>query len=152
MWSDADVATLRELASMVAAHIDMRRNVIDLDRRARVGDAIFENSHLPILVYDIESRLERASSAARDLLGRSDEELRGVRSAELLHPDDLVRVMQLRDKLLTGSAERVHTVLRYRTYGAYPHRHVTASVVRDGASAAKYIVVTLGDIVEDQLA
>lgn len=151
-WSDEDVATLRELGDMVAAQIEMRREVRDLERRAAVTDALFENSHLPILVYDVDSRLERASAAARALIGRTEAELSGVRSVDLVHPDDIVRIMHVRDKLLTGTTDRVHTVIRYRSFGGYPHRHVTASLVRDGASAAKFFVVTLGDIVDDELA
>ena len=151
-WSDEDVATLRELAVMVGEQIEMRRVSHDLERRTGVTDAIFENSHLPILVYDVDGRLERASAAARVLLGRSEAELCGLRSVDLVHPDDVIRIMHLRDKLLTGTTDRVHTVLRYRSFGRYPARHVTSSLVRDGASAAKFFVVTLGDIVEDELA
>lgn len=151
-WSDDDVATLRELAQMVAAQIDMRRANNDLERRAAITDAVFESSHLPILVYDVDSRLERASAAARVLLGRSEAELTGARPTDLVHPDDVVRVMHVRDKLLTGTTDRVHTVLRYRSFGGFPARHVTGSLVRDHASAAKFFVVTLGDIVDDELA
>lgn len=151
-WTDEEVATLRELAQMVAAQIEMRRNIGELERRAAVTDALFENSHLPILVYDVDSRLERASAAARVLLGKSKAELCGVSGADLIHPDDLVRVMHLRDKLLTGTAESVHTILRYRSFGGYPHRHITASLVRDCAGAARFFVFTLGDIVDDELA
>ena len=152
-WTDADVTTLRDLARMVSTQIDMRRAVRDLDRRAAISDAIFENGHLPILVYDVESRLERASAAACTLLGLRSEQLQGKRSADLVHPDDQVRIVQLRDKLLTGTTDRVNTVLRYRSgTGHAPHRHCTGSLVRDPSSAARFFVVTLGDVVTDELA
>jgi PAS domain S-box-containing protein len=151
-WSDEDVKTLRELAAMVGEQIEARRGQDDLERRAAVTDALFENSHLPILVFGVDSRLDRSSAAARALLGRSEADLQGVRSLDLVHPDDVVRIMHLRDKLLTGETDRIHTVLRFRAFGDYPPRHTTASLVRNRESgAAKLFVVTLGDIVADEL-
>jgi PAS domain S-box-containing protein len=151
-WSDEDVKTLRELAAMVGEQIEARRGQDDLERRAAVTDALFENSHLPILVFGVDSRLDRSSAAARALLGRSEADLQSVRSLDLVHPDDVVRIMHLRDKLLTGETDRIHTVLRFRAFGDYPPRHTTASLVRNRESgAAKLFVVTLGDIVADEL-
>lgn len=151
-WCDEDVATLRELAQMVAAQIDARRALSDLERRSAVSDAVFDSSHLPILVYDADNRLERTSAAARVVLGRTEAELIGARSNDLVHPEDGSRITQMRDKLLTGTTDRVHTVMRYRSFGGYPHRHVTGSLVRDATSAARFFVLTLGDIVDDELA
>jgi PAS domain S-box-containing protein len=150
-WSDDDVATLSGLAEMIGAQIEMRRGHDDLERRAAVADALFEKSDLPIFVFDVDSRLERSSAAARALLGLSDADLEGVRSLDLVHRDDIVRIMHLRDKLLTGTTDRIHSVLRFRAFGNYPPRHIAASLVRDRVSgAAKLFVVTLGDIVADE--
>jgi PAS domain S-box-containing protein len=150
-WTDSDVQTLRELGRMVATHIELRKTHKGLHRRAAIADAILQVSRFPIIVFDVESRIECTSASACALLGRTEQELRGLRAIDLLHPDDHFHMIELREQLLKGETHRIEAELRYPSpNGDYPRRHVSGTLVRDSQSAAQFFVVTLGDVVESR--
>lgn len=148
-WTENDVRTLLDLGALVAAKIDSRKATRELTRRALLLDAIFQKSELPIVVYDVEGRLERASSAALALLGKTQEELHGVRSADIVHPDDAVMIMAARDELLAGRSEQLELILRYpMADGSFPRRRMFGSIFRDPNGAVQFFVVTFAELVE----
>lgn len=149
-WTESEVRTLIDLAALVAAKIDSRKARRELTRRALLLDAIFEKSQLPILVYDVEGRLERASEAALDLLGKTQEQVHGLRSVDIVHADDKVTIMEARDALLTGRVEKVELVLRYPAKdGTFPRRKMLGSIFRDPTGAAMFFVVTFAELVPE---
>jgi len=143
-WTVDDVATLRDLAQLAAAQIDARKLGREVGDRCALIDALFAQSEHSVIVFNVEGRLERASIAACVRLARSEEDLRGLRSADLFHPDEALRIREAREQLLAGRVDRLELPnLRFLGPEGTPTGRAVGTLVRDRAGAARFFVVTL---------
>ncbi len=92
-----------------------------------------------------------------EILGYTDDELRGMQFQDLLHPDDLERNVEFERRLATDEIGVYSTENRYiRKDGAVVWAHLTVSPVRTETGVVEYLISVLQDIsdrraTEDQL-
>ncbi|MBX3234405.1 MAG: EAL domain-containing protein [Labilithrix sp.] len=143
-WTEHDVATLRDLGRLVSAQMDLRKAARELSARAAMSDALLAHTESVFVVFDVDGKIIRASAAACRRLGRKEAELRGERSACIVHADDMPRMKSAREHLLRGAADHVE-LPHVRILGAdgYAAMCVDAALARDPSGAARFFVVTL---------
>ncbi len=108
---EARTCELQDSNTLLRQEIQERVRIQDTLRRSEeTHRALYEQAPVGILVMDTDGTLRDANPAALNLLGYSQEELRGLRYRELIHPDCLAARPIERQALLDGqlvSAERV---------------------------------------------
>jgi PAS domain S-box-containing protein len=99
---------------------DVRRR--QAEARAREGDQhfreLFEQANEGIVIAAIDGRYTDVNPAACQLLGYSRDELLGRRTAEFLAPEDLARLVRVREELLAGQPQLAEWRMRRRD-GSY---------------------------------
>ena len=95
LWSERDVALLRDLAACAATEIELRiLDAQELHARSRPTNGgarppdVFEDAGIPMGVASPEGRWTRVNQALCELLGYREEELLGALSEGIIHPDD----------------------------------------------------------------
>ncbi len=73
----------------------------------------FEDSPLGMVMLDLSGRFERANAAFCKLVGRSCEQLEGVRVDSIIHPDDVDDMRERHRALLAGESSSYFAELRY---------------------------------------
>jgi PAS domain S-box-containing protein len=116
--------------------------------------AIFERAGIGMAVIDLNGILVETNLALQQILGYPAEELRGIRLADVTHPDDT-------------AAEDAHLKATFASYRPMPYlaetRYVrkdgtivwgrlTATLIRDGLGAPLYGVAMIDDVTERKLA
>jgi diguanylate cyclase (GGDEF)-like protein/PAS domain S-box-containing protein len=114
-----------------------------------------ENATDVVYSTDPDGRLTWVSPAVARVLGWTPEELIGVPSADLSHPDDRVAIEEARRRTYSGSVDGLPTtafILRTRTKsGDYRWMSNTITIVRDASGAVTGVVGGLAlvdDLVE----
>src|SRR5262245_25597109 len=83
----------------------------------------------------------------RNMLGYTSEELMQMRPWELIHPEDLKRNLQERERLISGEAQHVSLETRYlRKDGSVVWIARTVSLVCDASGTPQYFVSVAQDI------
>ena len=110
-------------------------------------NSIIEHSPIGMVLASPDGRCLRANRAMSDMLGYTAEELRGLRSFDLTHPDDIAASEQVYRQLHGDGADYHYAEKRYRRKnGDYVWAYVAWSMVRDGAGRPVNIVVQVTDI------
>jgi PAS domain S-box-containing protein len=139
-WTADEMATLHELAIMVAAQIDMRRTLQELERRACLVDALVESSDDGILLLDLDLVIEGANPSFCALVQRSEADLVGKPFVTLKAATDIASSFALREELLSGRKPEVRVQARYlRSDGTTVLLAASARAVRDASGAPKAI-------------
>src|SRR5688500_2233331 len=95
LWSDRDVALLRDLAACAASEIELRaRYGGEPPGNSAAGNGgprppdVFEDTGIPMGVASSEGRWTRVNRALCELLGYREDELLGALAEGIIHPDD----------------------------------------------------------------
>jgi PAS domain S-box-containing protein len=90
-----------------------QRDVID-ERAILDLDALLANSPLILVAFDRDNRLSYWSSRARDAFGFEPIEVLGklLEETQLIHPDDLVEVLEIQARLRNRPADAMNVVNR----------------------------------------
>ncbi len=127
LWSEptSQLWILRDVSDVAATEATLRRT----EQWAR---AIIENTDDVLIQTDGEGIVTYAGPALRHVLGLSPEELVGRSCFELVHPDDLARVMEHFGEEVRGIAARTPTELRaHHADGTWRHLSVMATNLLD---------------------
>ncbi|MDP8223984.1 MAG: response regulator [Candidatus Lernaella stagnicola] len=109
-----------------------------MSRAAAWENRLVELSTDLILVVDFDAVILEANPGAKDVLGYSADELRGMELFSLVHPDDLPATIQSFEHVQTGQLE-MNFVNRFRTKsGSY--RWINWNVVPDMPNKMNYAV------------
>jgi PAS domain S-box-containing protein len=115
--------------------------------------AIFEHAAVGVGLGDTDGRLLAANPALQEMLGYSEEELKGITYTELTHPDDLAVSAELYGELVAGQCDDYTVETRYvRKDGRLIWGRLTASLVRGSDDEAQYAIGMVEDITEQRQA
>ena len=141
LWSEptSQLWILRDISDVAATEEALRRT----EQWAR---AIIENTDDVLIQIDGEGIVTYAGPSLRHVLGHTPDELVGRSCFELVHPDDLARVMEDFGEEVRGIAARTPTELRGRhADGSWRHLSVMATNLLDLPSV-RGIVLNCRDI------
>lgn len=148
----------RRLIDLLTADLEAlearARNAEEECSRLRAGQedeacfrSIFEEAGIGIVLTDRDWRVVRSNPAFRRMLGYSAEELRGMRVADLTHPDDLDENSALFAGTVAGKKNGYRMEKRYLTKaGEIVLVRLTATVIRDDAGEVQYLIGMQEDI------
>jgi two-component system, cell cycle sensor histidine kinase and response regulator CckA len=138
-WSGSDVALLEGFARAVAAELQVGREQ-EARRRAEAAmhraeakfRTIFDSTALGIALIGQDGWLIRSNSALQRMLRSDEEELRGRRFVDYLHPDEVEEAGRVFEQIARGSSESHQLEQRFvLADGGDMWGHVIASSVRD---------------------
>ena len=110
---------------------------------------VFEHAPTGISVTDWEGRLEQCNPAYRRLVGYTEDELRSVVFADLVHPDDRAENLALLARLQAGEVPFVEIENRYlRPDGTSVWVHKYVSVLGDGEGGRGHLLALVTDVTE----
>ncbi len=114
---------------------------------------IFEQAAIGIMLVDVEGRLLATNPAIQEMLGYSEDELRGRPHTELFHPDDDQNETWLGDDLKSQKRDYKTVEKRYRRKDdQVVWARLVASLVQDAEGTPEYAIVMVEDITEQKKA
>ena len=120
--------------------------VRESDERFR---AMFESAATGTGLVSAEGRLLTSNPALRELLGRTESELRELRLDQLVHPDDVAAGRTLFDELMAGQRDSYRLEQRYLAAdGAVVWAHEAVALVRDADARPEFAIAMLEDVSE----
>ena len=134
------------IAPLVVSHrsLSILAMLRDSEERFR---AMFESAAIGTGVLDLEGRIVTSNRALEQMFGYTKEELAELTAAELTHPDDRARELELFQELAEGRREEYRLEQRCLAKGGEVlWGHHTVSLVRDGFSRPKFAIAMLEDI------
>ncbi|MCL5108219.1 MAG: PAS domain S-box protein, partial [Chloroflexi bacterium] len=109
--------------------------------------AVFDNAAIGIAISDLEERVVEANPAHLRLMGYSVEELRGLRTADRVHAEDLPRTVDLLRGLVSGDHKHNQQQRRnIRKDGRPVWVNIIHSVIRDAEEKPRYVLGMVEDI------
>src|SRR4051794_41014828 len=113
------------VADLVASVADDTWSPIDVWR------AMFDAAPIPYSLLDADLRLSFANQPYLDLFGYSRDEMHGIHTDALTHPDDRAMTDEYHRRLASGEIDRFETDKRYlRRDGSVFLGHLAISVLR----------------------
>jgi PAS domain S-box-containing protein len=112
--------------------------------------AIFEGAAVGAALVDLQQgRVAESNPALGRMLGYGEEELRGMRSVNLAHPDDATDDGALVEELLAGERDSYQTEKRYaRKDGSILWGRLAVSLTRYANGGPRFLVLMVEDITE----
>jgi diguanylate cyclase (GGDEF)-like protein/PAS domain S-box-containing protein len=155
-WIQKDAVPYRDDSGRVSGAIVFAVDVTERRRAEQASReneeqfrALFELAPVGIARLDVQGRFIDCNRALIQMLGYQIGELEGRPIAELTHPDDAAEAAAALQELVEGRREASHAERRYfRRDGAPIWTDVTASVVRDAAGHAQFVIATIENISE----
>jgi len=148
-WTEADVATLTDLAAAVMTEITLRALTTTLD----AARDVFDYAAVGMTMLAPDGHWLRANRAFCDLVGYTATELATTTFPALTHPDDRATDLEYARQLLTGEITTYQMEKRYiHKDGRLVWAAVGASLVRDHAGQPQYFVAQIQDITARKLA
>lgn len=130
---------------------------IDITERKRVEEAlreseetfrtVFETAAIGFAQCDPRGRFLKTNRAYQQLLGYSEEELRGMSSLEIAHPEDLGRGVKPFERMLRVASFEAE-VRQRRKDGAWVWVHSSISLARDVEGRPRFVHVVAQDLTE----
>jgi PAS domain S-box-containing protein len=136
---DLAFLTLRDVTAQRRAEAELRASEA-LFRSA------FEDTHVAMVLVDLDHRFVRVNAAFARLFGYSQAEMVGMTMPDITHPDDLAESFARREALLSGDTHFVQHK-RYVHRAGHELRCVTnVSLVRDAAGRPQVYVGQVQDV------
>jgi PAS domain S-box-containing protein len=140
-------ATALGIAFSALLWLLLRRSVGALRASEDRFRSIFENAPVGVADVGLDGRWLRLNPRYREILGYSEEELRGTTADALTHPDDVAADRERSRRLRAGEIDSYGLEKRYvRKDGTIAWVNLTASLVRDGAGRPSYYVAAAEDV------
>lgn len=120
----------------------------ELRRQEQLFRSVFTEGNLGIAMIGIDLRFEHANPALAAMLGRTAQELVGIRIVDITHPDDIGSV-DLAQSLFKNEIPSYRVEKRYfRKDGSIIWAHVTATAIRDASGKPLFGLAMIEDISE----
>ena len=109
--------------------------------------AMFDSAAIGTGVLDLDGRIVTSNRALEQMLVYGKEDLANITAAELTHPDDRARELELFGELSAGRREEYRLEKRVLAKtGEVVWAHHTVSLVRDAFTKPKFAIAMLEDI------
>lgn len=126
-----------------------RRTVVDLQTSEARFRATFEQAAIGIAHTSLDRRYLQVNQKLCDMLGYTRDELQGLPSNSITHPDDVESAGSYRQQLLSGEVSSATAERRYvRKNGSVLWASRTVSLVRDHVGRPLYFLRIIEDITE----
>ncbi len=110
---------------------------------------IFSRSPMGIALVDLEGHPFLTNTVCQNMLGRTDEELRGMVFTEFTHPEDCDKDLKLYHQLVAGERDSYQIEKRYvRKDGQLVWTSLSVTMIRDFAGQPKFALSLVVDITE----
>ena len=129
---------------------ELEQESLELARSAEQFRTAFDGSPLGLLIVDEDGRLRQANRAAAGLAGRAVDELTGLLSEDITHPEDHAAVAAARRALIDGSDVQYDKRL-LRPDGSSVWTRVTLCLI-PGPDGRRWRLVQLQDITAERAA
>ncbi len=143
------LGTYLDVTEPRAAEERLRRSkdaLRESEERFRLG---FESAGIGMALVAPEGRWIKANRALCSMLGYTEQQLTGLRSQEVTHPDDLGSDESLVASVLAGHLKNFQRTKRYRHRDGHTlWAHVTVALVRHADSRPLYFVSLIEDITQ----
>ena len=138
------------LARVAIQHDRAQREVRLNEERFRT---VFRDAAFGLAIADPSGRFMHTNPAFQRMLGYTDEELRQLTVADVIHPEDLVRFQALMAEVLEGRQESFVLEMRFLATGdRVPWGRVTVSARRDVEGRVTATVALAEDITQERAA
>lgn len=142
-------ATFTDGAGAVAGLIGTIIDITERKEFEQLYRSIFELAPVGIARTSLEGKYLQVNQGFAEMMGCSMEELLTMSSQDFMHPDEAIRMREIRDTLLSGSLTNMSGERRFvRKDGLEIWANRTLSVVRDHAGQPLYIIAVIEDITE----
>jgi len=109
----------------------------------------FDLGNIGIAISTPDKGYIRVNAKLRQMLGYSEDELRGLTWAEMTHPDDLPENVALFDRMISGEISSYEMDKRFfRKDGGIVHTHLTSSCYRGPDGSVRFVIASMLDISE----
>ncbi|HEY6273872.1 MAG TPA: PAS domain S-box protein, partial [Terriglobales bacterium] len=153
---DVQVEPLRSTAGEITGTVGI---TLDITERKRVDTALreseerfratFENAGIGMALGDMLGRSIKSNRALQEMLGYTEEQLRGMAFTEFSHPDDRELDWNLYRELAAGKRDRYEIEKRnIKKDGQVMWGHITVSLVKSRNGTPKYAIGMVEDITE----
>jgi two-component system cell cycle sensor histidine kinase/response regulator CckA len=143
--ADGRIVWLHDVVTVVVENgraSQLRGIMVDITERKKVEQALreseshframFDEAPIGLAYIDATLHLSRVNHALCNFLGYSEEELTGVPFAEITHPDDIDRDLQLAEDVFRGKIPSYQMEKRYlKKSGEIIWGLLTATIIRD---------------------
>jgi PAS domain S-box-containing protein len=125
---------------------EAERTLAESEARFRT---LFDQTAIGVCVADLDRRLTQTNEAYQEITGYSAEELVGMSTLELTHPDDRARDTGSRRTFVSGEADSYLREKRYvRKDGEVIWTRATSNLVRDEHGEPRFIMGVVEDVTE----
>ncbi|MFB7507309.1 PAS domain S-box protein, partial [Streptomyces broussonetiae] len=114
--------------------------------------AVFEGAAIGIGIADLDGNVLQVNGALLRMFGFSEQNLRGRRVHDWVHPEDAPQTWRLYDELVRGDREHYHLEKAFnRPDGTVLWTNLTVSLLRDAEGAPQYQLALMEDTTERRL-
>ncbi|CAN5911464.1 hypothetical protein BH23ACT11_BH23ACT11_17080 [soil metagenome] len=134
----------------IAKNITERKKAEDALRESAARfRALVEQTTVGVCLADLDRRLLQTNAAYQQLTGYSEEELVGMTTLELTHPEDRARDTSVVDAFASDGSENYRREKRYvRKDGEVVWAYTVSTLVRDDTGEPRYIMGVVEDVTE----
>ncbi|MEW2284064.1 EAL domain-containing protein [Streptomyces sp. NPDC047841] len=114
--------------------------------------AVFEGAAIGIGIADLEGNVLQVNEALLRMFGLSEQNLRGRRVQDWVHPEDAPQIWRLYHELVSGEREHYHVEKAFnRPDGTALWTNLTVSLLRDADGDPQYQLALMEDTTERRL-
>ena len=147
VWMEGNPRALRDDRGEINGIVTTLRDISQRQEQEALFETAFQNAALGKSLVELGGRTLRANQAACRILGYTEDELRALESADLVHPDEIGASGVQSERLLAGEIESFHSDRRLkRADGVYIWARMTVALVRSADGTPKHFVIELEDL------
>jgi PAS domain S-box-containing protein len=115
--------------------------------------SVFESSAIGFVLAAPSGRFVEANRAFQELVGYTAEEVKTLTYADVIYPQDLGRVAEVLEQLVSGTKREVQLEMRFRhKHGTFIWGRATGTMVCASDGAPRYLVGLVEDVTDRKLA
>jgi diguanylate cyclase (GGDEF)-like protein/PAS domain S-box-containing protein len=143
---------LLELQARVDSAILLNRRARQLAESENAFRGLFEGAHTAMAIVGPGGEVRRVNPAWAELLDRPIDQVKGLDTASLLHPDDAAAYRAMLAEMRAGPAHARLRVRLLRPSGEVRWSDVSSTLVRDHAGAPAHLYHVIVDVTDEVLA
>ena len=148
-WSEDSFLLLKIAGETLVNALERKRADAAIRENEQRFRAVFENASLGIALMTGNRIVLDSNKAMQDLLGYSEQELRGLNLVDVTHPEDHPKNLDYLPELLEGKRKSYTMDKRYvRKNGDIVWAELLVSAVRDSQGVPQYCIALVQNVTE----